>query len=654
MAIFGKKFSTISLGFHYLCTMTDFHAILKQYWGYDEFRSVQPEVIRSVYEGHDALVLMPTGGGKSVTYQIPTLAQEGICIVITPLIALMKDQVDGLRRRGIRAAAIYAGMAPRQIDITLDNCVYGDVKFLYISPERIGSDLFRARFARMNVSLIAVDEAHCISQWGYDFRPSYLKIARLRELAPDVPVLALTASATPAVVEDIFDKLEFREKNLFQAGFGRRNLSYVVRETENKPEQLLRIIHRVGDSGIVYTRTRERSEKIAEFLRNNEVAADFYHGGLANAMRGIKQDKWLRGELQVMVATNAFGMGIDKADVRFVVHADLCDSLEAYYQEAGRAGRDGRPAYATVLLAEQDKLSARKRVGMEFPPVGTIRQIYEAVCNGYQVPVGAGRGMARDFNIYEFCHKNRFFIPTVANALKILQLNGYMMLTDESDHPPRIVFTVSRDDLYRIQVGHEDLDYFIKVILRTYTGVFTDFVPVDESEIAHLSGYTVERVQELFKRLWQMRIIKYIPGNRSAMIVFLDERLPEENLRISPQSYRIRKEVAENRVKAVIGYAENKTECRSLVLQRYFGEQADEPCGKCDICRERRKAESGKIGPNSTLREQILEHLTAGEMTLHELVAGLQGELSVVLEEVRSLTDEGLIRQKPDGRIEKS
>ena len=633
--------------------MTDFHAILKQYWGYDDFRSIQADVIRAVYAGRDAVVLMPTGGGKSLTYQVPALAQDGVCVVITPLIALMKDQVDSLRRRKINAVAIYAGMTPRQIDITLDNCIYGDVKFLYISPERIDSELFRTRFSRMKVSLIAVDEAHCISQWGYDFRPSYLKIARLRKLAPETPVLALTASATPSVVEDIFDKLEFKEKHLFQAGFGRKNLSYVVRQTENKSEQLLRIIHNVGGSGIVYTRTRERAEKIAEFLKTGGVAADFYHGGLANAMRGIKQDKWLRGELTVMVATNAFGMGIDKADVRFVVHAELCDSLEAYYQEAGRAGRDGLPAYATILLSAQDKLSVRKRVGLEFPPVDAIRRIYGAVCNWYQVPVGAGRGMARDFNIYEFCHKNRFFIPTVVNALKILHLNGYMMLTDESDHPPRIVFTVSRDDLYKVQVEREELDYFIKVLLRTYTGVFTDFTPVNENEIAHLSGYTVERVQELFKRLWQMRIIKYIPGNRSAMIIFLDERLPDENLRISPQSYRIRKEVAENRIKAMIGYSENTAECRSLFLQRYFGEQATEPCGKCDVCRERKKTE-GVFSASPGFREKILSTLGEGEKTLHELVAVLHGELPDILDQIRALTGEGLIRQKPDGRISRS
>jgi ATP-dependent DNA helicase RecQ len=637
---------------HYLCIMSDFHVLLKKYWGYDDFRPVQEQVIRRVSGGGDTLVLMPTGGGKSITYQLPALAQKGICIVITPLIALMKDQTDNLRRRGIRAVSLFTGMTPRQIDITLDNCVYGDVKFLYISPERIDSDLFRARFAKMNVSLIAVDEAHCISQWGYDFRPAYLKIARLRALQPDAPVLALTASATPPVVADIFEKLEFREKILFQASFGRKNLSYVVRQTENKPEQLLRIIRQVGGSGIVYARTRERTEKIAEFLRENGISADFYHGGLAGLMRSVKQDQWLQGELQVMAATNAFGMGIDKPDVRFVVHADLCDSPEAYYQEAGRAGRDERPAYAALLLSQQDKLAARKRVGLEFPPVETIRQIYAAVCNDCQIPVGAGRGAAFDFNVYEFCRKYRYFIPTVINALKILQLNGYLMLTDESDRSARAMFTVGRDDLYQIQVGHEDLDFFIRILLRTCTGIFSDFVAVDESEISALSGYPADKVRELFKRLWQMRILKYIPGSRSPLIVFLDERLPDENLRISPESYRIRKEVAEERLKAVIEYAENTTECRSLLLRRYFGEKTSETCGKCDVCRSRRKEESGHRAVSSSLRERILERLGGMEkITLHNLVSGLQGELSVVLEEIRTMTAEGLLRQTSDGRI---
>jgi ATP-dependent DNA helicase RecQ len=629
--------------------MVDFLSILKQYWGYDAFRPLQAEAIRSVSGGRDTLVLMPTGGGKSLTFQVPALAREGVCVVITPLIALMKDQTDALRRRGIPAAAVHAGMTRRQIDIVLDNCVYGDCKFLYVSPERIDSEIFRARFARMKVALVAVDEAHCISQWGYDFRPSYLKIARLRPLAPEAPVLALTASATEPVIADILDKLVFRERNVLRMSFARENLSYVVRATENKPEQLLRVIRNVGGSGIVYTRTRERAEKIAELLNGEGIAADFYHGGLGYAMRGIRQDRWLKGERQVIVATNAFGMGIDKADVRFVIHVDLCDSPEAYYQEAGRAGRDGRPAYAVLLVSAQDRASAEKRVGLEFPPVATIRQVYEAVGNWFQIPVGSGADLAADFNIYDFCRKEKLFVPTAVNALKILQLNGYLMLTEESDHPPRVVFTASRDDLYRVQVERQELDRFIKVLLRTYTGIFSDFVPVNEQEIAHLAGCTPQQVHESFKRLWQLRILKYIPGSRSSMIVYLDERLPQENLRISPESYRIRKEVAEGRLKAMIGYAANTGECRSLVLQRYFGDGETAPCGRCDVCRDRRRSDAGATPEG--LRAKLLEVVRERERTIHELVAAVQGELSVILEEVRALTEEGLIVQKPDGRI---
>lgn len=633
--------------------------ILRQYWGHDAFRPMQEEVILSVYEGKDTLALMPTGGGKSLTYQLPALAKKGICIVITPLIALMKDQTDALRKRGIASVAIHSGMTPRQIDIALDNCVYGEYKFLYIAPERIDSEMFRARFARMDVSLITVDEAHCISQWGYDFRPAYLKISRLRKLHPGVPVLALTASATPEVVDDIIDKLEFREKNLYRVSFRRKNLSYILRQTENKPEQLLRVIRNVRGSGIVYTRTREKAEKTAAYLQENGISSDFYHGGLGYLMRSIKQDKWIKGETQVIVATNAFGMGIDKADVRYVIHADLVDSLESYYQEAGRAGRDGNPAYAVLLISEQDNQSVRKRIGFDFPPIETIKEIYEAVCNFYQIEIGTGKGFAREFNIYEFCARNHYFIPTVINAFKILHLNGYMLLTDETDHPSRVVFTVNRDDLYKVQVEKEELDYFIKVLLRTYTGIFNDFVAVNENEIAYLSGYTLERIHELFKRLWQLRLIKYIPGNRAAMAIFLEERLSPENLRISPESYALRKQVAEERLTAMIGYAENNSDCRSLVLQRYFGEEDTEPCGKCDICREKKRgghpsgSTPSQMVPEKNLREKILGILDNNEVSLHQLTEEIRGELDLVLKEVRELTENGLISQGVDGLIRK-
>ncbi|MDR2935968.1 MAG: RecQ family ATP-dependent DNA helicase [Rikenellaceae bacterium] len=628
--------------------MPEFEKILKRYWGYDTFRPLQREVIGEAAAGCDALVLMPTGGGKSLTYQVPAMARPGICVVITPLIALMKDQIDALRRRGIQALAIHSGMTPRQVDITLDNAIYGDYKFLYVSPERIESDLFRARFARMNVSLIAIDEAHCISQWGYDFRPSYLKIARLRPLAPSAPVLALTASATPIVVEDILEKLEFRQRNILRMSFSRENLSCLVRHTENKPEHLMRILDHVPGTAIVYVRTRDRAEKLSALLVEKGVAAEFYHGGLGYQMRSIRQENWLSGKTRVMVATNAFGMGIDKADVRVVAHYDLCDSIEAYYQEAGRAGRDGRPAYAVLLHSEEDRRNAGRRIDLEFPPVEKIWEVYEAIFNYCQIAVGAGKNEGREFNVYDFCSRYKIFIPVVLNAIKILQLNGYMVLTDEADHPPRILFTVGREDLYKIRIQREELDHIIRVLLRTYTGIFTEAVPVNVSEIAHLSGYTLEHVHELLKRLWQLHIIKYIPGSRSSLLLFTEERLPVEAVRISPESYRIRREVAAARLEAMAAYAANTAECRSLYMQRYFGEETDRECGKCDICREKRKRVSA---PGNDLPEKILHALASSEADLHALVGRVGGEAKEILEAVRLLLADGELVQDKNGKL---
>ena len=497
----------------------DYAAILKKYWGHDTFRPLQLETIESVAAGRDTLVLMPTGGGKSVIYQVPALASEGVCIVITPLISLMKDQVDRLRSRRILAEAIHGGRGRQEIDRVLDNCIYGDVKFLYISPERVDSELFRMRFAKMKVSLIAVDEAHCISQWGYDFRPAYLQIARLRDLQPEAAILALTASATPKVAADIMQHLRFREPNLKQMSFARANLSYVVRRTEDKREHLLRIVNNVPGSGIVYVRTREKTETVAKFLQENGIEADSYHGGMGYLTRSLKQENWTGGKTRVIVATNAFGMGIDKADVRFVIHYDICDSLEAYYQEAGRAGRDGRPAYAVMLLSGDDPSRVANRLRLEFPPVDTIRTIYEGLFNYLQVAIGEGKHRAFAFNIHEFAARMKLFPPTVVNALKILQQNGYLILTDETDNPPRIRFIVQRDDLYRMRVTRRELDHILTVLLRQYTGLFSDFVPIDEQELALLSGYTVNHIHELLRQLWQLHVIRYIPGNRSPMLI---------------------------------------------------------------------------------------------------------------------------------------
>ena len=623
-------------------------ALLKRYWGFDTFRPVQEQVILSVLAGRDTLALMPTGGGKSLTYQIPGLASEGVCIVVTPLIALMKDQVDRLRKLGIRALAIHSGLSARQIDIDLDNCVYGDVKFLYVAPERLASEAFRLRVQRMNVSLLAVDEAHCISQWGYDFRPSYLRIAELRERIPGVPVLALTASATPRVADDIMEKLRFAEPHLLRSDFSRPNLSYAVRHTDDKNEQLLRIIRNVGGSGIVYVRTREGAEQVAAFLRDEGISAEYYHGGLGHAERSMRQEAWISGRTPVMVATNAFGMGIDKPDVRYVVHYTMCDSLESYYQEAGRAGRDGKRAYAVLLVAPDDAERVQRRFDLQFPPLDEIRDIYEKVCSYLQIGIGDGEQASFVFNIHDFCAKFRLFGGKVASALKLLQQNGYLTLTDEMRNPARILFCISRDDLYKLRVVRNDLDHFIRTVLRLYDGVFTDFRPIDEQEIAAASGYKVEHVKELFKRLWQMRVIRYIPANQAPMLFFDCERLPAADLYIAPETYRRRQELAEERFSHMIAYAANETECRSTVLERYFGAADPAPCGVCDICLAARKRAKSAEAP---LDEEILRQLDAEPLAVKELAARFRCDAERVLEAVERLQHAGKISTAESGKL---
>lgn len=630
-----------------------YQAILKRYWGYDSFRPLQLDAIKSIASGQDTLVLMPTGGGKSIIYQVPTLASTGVCIVITPLIALMKDQVDRLRKHRILAEAIHAGRSHREIDRILDNCIYGDVKFLYISPERIDSEMFRMRCARMDVALIAVDEAHCISQWGYDFRPSYLQIARLRDLCPNTPILALTASATPKVAEDIMYRLRFDKPNIKRMSFARSNLSYVVRHTEDKREHLLRIVNNVSGSGIVYVRTREKSETIAQFLQQNGITADFYHGGLGFLSRNLKQEQWINGQNRIMVATNAFGMGIDKADVRFVIHYDICDSLEAYYQEAGRAGRDGKPAYAVLLVSDDDPSRAGQRLRLEFPPLDTIRAVYEKLFNYLQVAIGEGKNRSFSFNIHDFASRMKLYPPTAVNALKILQQNGYLILTDETDNPPRIRFIVQRDDLYRMRVIRRELDHIITVLLRQYSGLFSDFIPIDEQEIAHLSGYQIEHVRELFKQLWQLHIIRYIPGNRSPILMLTEERLPEENVRIAPESYKLREEIAQEHVDAIFRYANNQDKCRSLVIQHYFGEQSTTPCGRCDLCLERRKNRT--TAPETTNRNRIrtllLERLKKADLGVKQLAENIPFPIDTILAEVSALIEEDKIIEDLNGKL---
>lgn len=627
---------------------TELKATLHKYWGYSDFRPGQEAIIRSVMEGRDTLALMPTGGGKSLTYQVPTLAREGLCVVVTPLIALMKDQVDRLKRMGINAVAIHSGLSYTQIDIALDNCVYGDVKFLYVAPERLATETFRLRIQRMKVSLLAVDEAHCISQWGYDFRPSYLRIAEIRKMMPETPILALTASATTMVAEDIMKNLNFSSPNILRSSFARPNLSYAVRHTDDKTEQLLRVIRNVEGSGVVYMQSREGCEKLAEELQKQNISASYYHAGLPHAERSLRQEEWSSSKVRIMVATNAFGMGIDKADVRFVVHYTMCDSLESYYQEAGRAGRDGRRSYALLLVSSNDDSKIVKRFDAEFPPLEEIKSIYEKICDYIQVAIGDGYQASFLFNIHDFCRREHLYIGKVRAALKLLEQNGYMTLTEEMDNPARIHFCVSRDELYRIRVGRNELDHIIRCILRLYYGVFTEFRPINEQVIASTSGYTVERVKELLKRMWQIRIIRYIPSNSSPILFLNEERLPTKDLYISPDTYLHRKQLMSERFENMRAYASAQTECRSVMLQRYFGDDEATDCGVCDVCLQNRRRERNG---SEQLSISIMELLRRGEMDVRELCREIKVDPERVALAVDKLKEEGKISASISGKL---
>lgn len=624
------------------------HSTLEKFWGYKEFRPGQEQIIHSIMSGCDTLALMPTGGGKSLTYQVPTLAQEGLCIIITPLIALMKDQVDRLKRLGIPAVAIHSGLSFKQIDIALDNCVYGDVKFLYVAPERLATEAFRLRVQRMNVSLLAVDEAHCISQWGYDFRPSYLRIAEIRKLIPDTPVLALTASATDLVAKDIMSHLGFEKPNIIRSSFARPNLSYAVRHTDDKNEQLLRIINNVQGSGIVYMRSREGCEQLCELLRNQGISASYYHAGLPHAERAMRQEEWTSGRTRIMVATNAFGMGIDKADVRVVVHYTMSDSLESYYQEAGRAGRDGKRSYAVLLVASDDKSKITKRFEQEFPSLETINSVYEKVCDFVQMAVGDGLYASVVFNIHEFCRREKIYIGTVMAVMDLLEQNGYMTLTEEMENPAKVMFCVSRDDLYKIRVDRIDLDHIIRTILRLYNGIFTEFRAIDERQIAAISGYTEEKVKELLKRMWQMRIIRYIPANSSPMLFFNEERLPTNDLYIAPETYHHRKELMHERFENMVSYSMQQTECRSVVIQRYFGDQEAMPCGVCDICLEQRRRRKSS---QTSIADTIIHLLGKESLTTREICREIKAEPELIASVIEQMQREGKISASISGKL---
>ena len=630
--------------------MNKYQEILKQYWGYDSFRDLQEEIITSIGEGKDTLGLMPTGGGKSITFQVPALAQSGLCIVITPLIALMKDQVQNLRKRGIKALAIYSGMTRQEIVTALENCIFGDYKFLYISPERLDTEIFRIKLRSMKVSMITVDESHCISQWGYDFRPAYLKIAEIRELLPGVPVLSLTATATPEVVKDIQSRLNFREENVFRMSFERKNLAYIVRKTDNKTGELLHILKRIDGSAIIYVRNRRRTKEITELLMQEGITADFYHAGLDNAVKDLRQKRWQNGEIRVMVATNAFGMGIDKPDVRIVLHIDLPDSPEAYFQEAGRAGRDGLKAYAVILYAKSDKMTLHKRVADTFPEKEYILQVYEHLQYYYQMAMGDGFQCIREFNLEEFCRKFKYFPVPVDSALKILTQAGYLEYTDEQDNASRILFTIRRDELYKLREMGTEAETLIQTILRSYTGVFTDYAYISEDTLAIRTGLTRQQIYNILVTLAKRRIVDYIPHKKTPYIIYTRERLELRYLHIPASVYEERKARYEARIKAMEEYVTSESVCRSRMLLRYFGEKNEHNCKQCDVCLNRHETDCLPEDSFREMRKQILELLARKSLPPAGIANAIEAEREDISRVIQYLLEEGELKMQ-DGML---
>jgi len=601
-----------------LCNLNQFEKILFQYWGFSSFRAIQLEVIESVYAGIDTLALMPTGGGKSITFQIPALAKEGLCLVVTPLIALMKDQVENLKKRGIKAVALHSGMTRHEIEITLDNCAYGNIKFLYLSPERLNTELFKVRLQKMNINLVAIDESHCISQWGYDFRPSYLKVSELREQLPTVPFLAVTATATPEVVDDIQEKLGFKQKHVVKMSFERKNLVYLVRDIEDKNKHLFKIVNGLPGSGVIYVRNRLKTKEIAQMLQKEGISADYYHAGLTSEIRSAKQDDWQNDRTRIIVSTNAFGMGIDKPDVRFVVHMDLPDSPEAYFQEAGRGGRDGKLAYAILLYNNSDKAKIDKRVQTSFPEPEEIKRCYHALCSFLGISIGAGKDEVYDFNLIEFATAYKFNFSRAYSSLKFLELEGYIELTDELDNPSRIMVITGKNELYKYQVAHADIDPFIKILLRNYAGLFSSYIKIDETHLARISNLPFRTVTDNLIKLSRAKVINYIPRKKTPLIIFTEERLDDKNLRISPENYHARKERYLKRVNAMVEYASGTAKCRSMSLLEYFGETTATRCGKCDVCTSRNELDMSKYQ-----FDQILEQIKASILTEGKLLEPL-------------------------------
>ncbi len=600
--------------------------------------------------GNDTLGLMPTGGGKSITFQVPALVKDGICVVVTPLIALMKDQVEELERKKIKALYINSGMTKREINFALDNCIFGDYKFLYVSPERLVSELFLTKLQEMNVNLIAVDESHCISQWGYDFRPSYLRIAELRKTIPDIPILALTATATPEVVDDIQEKLSFKKKNVLQKSFERKNLIYLVREVEDKLKYLLKIMNNSKGSGIVYVRSRKKTKEIADFLKLNKISAEHYHAGLGIDTRNYIQHQWKNDQIRVMVATNAFGMGIDKANVRVVVHMDLPNSLEEYFQEAGRAGRDTQRAYGVLLFNNSDSVQAKTRLAKSFPSFEKIKSIYKALGNYFQITIGGGKDLAFDFNLFEFSSNYKLDMIAVYNSLKILQGEGYFEFTEELNNPSKIHFLVKRDDLYKFQVQNINFDGFIKLLLRSYTGVFSTFVRIDEKFLAKRASIKQQEVYNFLVNLQKQKIIEFIPQKKTPQVFYLMERVNENELFLSQENYHFRKEKYSKRINAILNYSSSNNKCRSQLLLNYFGEKDPDRCGKCDVCNRRNELELSKYEFDKIL-EVVKNILKKEKTTMDTLIDNVSYSHEKVIKVIDWLLDNKKIKIYEDGNL---
>ena len=625
-------------------------AILQQYWGYPSFRPLQEDIVDSVMAGKDTLALLPTGGGKSICFQVPAMAMEGLCLVITPLIALMKDQVAHLVAKGIHAAAIYSGMHPDALELAYNQAAFGRLKFLYVSPERLQTNQFIEALRRMKVCLLAVDESHCISQWGYDFRPPYLKIADIRPYMPKTPVLALTATATAKVVDDIQVRLGFKEKNVFQSSFERKNVTYNVVREADKYGVLRRKLEAMKEgSAIVYVRNRKRTQVIADWLNSVGISATFYHAGLDAKTRDQRQDLWMKGRVKVIAATNAFGMGIDKPDVRLVIHMDLPDSIEAYFQEAGRAGRDLKPSEAFLLVSPADIQKLQDNLAQSFPELDRIKLIYNALGNYFKIPVGAGENVSYPFVLTDFANRYGFNVVEVFHTLKILEKEGFLVLSDSFDEPSKVMVKASRDDIYGFQVNNPQYGELIKCMLRSLPGVMTDFVKINEETLAKKTGLTAEKVQEQLKKLESYNFLSYAPRNDKPQILFLSEFVDTKHFGLSKENYYDRKKDAEERVKAVVDFVNNDRECRSVQLLRYFNEKTKKTCGRCDVCQRQ------AVVPYDSIEEKLRTVMGEEELPVKEVLSRCdEFDESQVLDAIRFLVDNGVLQVEDDGMVKRN